>query len=216
MYLILVRHGESVWNKENKFTGWVDVDLSKKGEEEALDAAKKIDSLNIDINLCFTSILKRAIHTLDIIYNYLNLNCLVIKNYNLNERHYGALQGLNKDECKVKFGDELFLKYRRSFDTRPPMITENNLSIRTDVYNPKSESLHDTYNRVVNYFNQNIKKELTNKNILIAAHGNTLRSLIKYLDNNTDSDIEKVEVKTGEVIIYEFDENLNVISKKTI
>lgn len=214
MKLILVRHGESLWNLENRFTGWVDVSLSPKGREEAKNAGELIKSLNIDIGVCYTSILKRANETLGIILDVLKINPPIYKSYKLNERHYGALQGLNKDECKKEFGEELFFKYRRSFKTRPPEAKDNSLSIKTDDYNPKTESLEDTYKRVTEYYNDEIKNKLKTENVLIAAHGNTLRSLIKYLDNVSDEDIEHVEVKTGQVIVYTFDDKLNVISKK--
>ena len=214
MKLILVRHGESLWNLENRFTGWVDVSLSDKGREEAKEAGKLIKSLGVNVDVCYTSILKRANETLNIILKELNINQPIYKTYMLNERHYGALQGLNKDECKKEFGDELFFKYRRSFKTRPPKTNDNSLSVKTEDYNPDTESLEDTYKRVIKYFNDNIKENLKTKNILIAAHGNTLRSLIKYLDNISDEDIEHVEVKTGQVIVYTFDDMLNVVDKK--
>ena len=218
--LILVRHGQSTWNAENKFTGWVDVDLSKKGEEEAKKSGQLIKSNNLKIHVSFTSFLKRAIRTLTIILDENDLEKKFNASWEINERHYGALTGLNKDETKKKLGDEQFKKYRRSWDISPPPISsddkclENFSPLNSGIPKekvPKTESLKDTYNRVIPFFNQNIAKNLrNNNNVLISAHGNSLRALCKFLFNISDTNINKLEIPTGNPLIINFDESLNI------
>ena len=215
--LVLVRHGESIWNKENKFTGWTDVDLSEKGIEEAKNAGLKLKQQGFTFDLAYTSVLKRANHTLDLILKELNLNIPISYAWQLNERHYGALQGLNKDETKKKYGEEQVHIWRRSYDVKPPSLDSGDLrytemlSIYKD-YVPHTECLKDTIERVVPYFENNIVPNLKDsKKIIIVAHGNSLRGLIKYLDNISDSDIVNLEIPTGCPIVYELDDDLKVI-----
>lgn len=220
--LVLVRHGQSVWNLENKFTGWTDVELSEKGVEEAKEAgiALKVNGFHFD--LAFTSALKRAQDTLKYILQEMNEEDIEIKeSWRLNERHYGALQGLNKDETKQKYGEEQVLLWRRSTDVRPPEldVTDSRYPGNDEKYKeltpeelPKTENLIDTIKRVLEYWNSDIKPEIENgKNVIIVAHGNSLRGLIKYLDNISDEDIIKLELQTGNPICYELDENLKPI-----
>ena len=220
--LVLVRHGQSMWNLENKFTGWTDVELSEKGVEEAKEAGKVLKEQGFHFDLAFTSILKRAEDTLRYILKEMNEENIEIKrSWKLNERHYGALQGLNKDETRKKYGDEQVLLWRRSTDVRPPELDENDERYpgNDPKYNglseeelPKTENLLDTIKRVVEYWNSDIKPELENgRKIIIAAHGNSLRGLIKYLDNISDEDIIKLELQTGNPICYELDDNLKPI-----
>lgn len=220
--LVLVRHGQSVWNKENRFTGWTDVDLSSKGIEEAINAGKILKEKNFTFDLAYTSVLKRAENTLDYILKEMNLeNIEIRKSYKLNERHYGALQGLNKDETRKKYGDEQVLLWRRSVDVRPPLLTLDDPRYPGNDYKysnlskeelPRSENLLDTIKRVIEYYNSEIVKELKdNKKIIIVAHGNSLRGLIKYLDNISDDDIMSLELETGSPICYELDDNLKPI-----
>lgn len=226
MYLVLVRHGESVWNKENKFTGWTDVELTDKGIEEAKSVGRTLKNKNIIFDAAYTSYLKRAQDTLKYIKIELGYEIITKDTYMLNERHYGALQGLNKDETAKKYGEELVHAWRRSYTTRPPELEPNderfpgNDSKYAKVlrYNlPLSESLKDTYKRVVKYFESDIIEDLKqNKNVLVAAHGNSLRALVKYLENISDEDIVDVSIATGEIYIYEFDESMNLINKEKI
>lgn len=226
MYLALIRHGESVWNKENRFTGWTDVDLTDKGIEEAHLAGAALKKANIDFDIAFTSVLIRAQKTLDCIKEELGKDIETQKSYKLNERHYGALQGLNKDETKDKYGEEQVQLWRRSYDVKPPLLDpidkrfpgydDKYVGIKKEEL-PLSESLKDTYERVVEYYEKTIRKHLLKgENVLIAAHGNSLRALIKYLDNISDRDIPDLEIPTGEAILYEFDNELNVVSKRKL
>lgn len=224
MKLVLIRHGESEWNKENKFTGWTDVDLSETGKNEALQAGKTLQENKFDFDVCYTSYLKRAIHTLDLVLKVLDREWLpVVKTWKLNERHYGALQGLNKSETAAKYGDDQVKIWRRSFDIQPPSLTEE------DERNPRkwvqyhdedskmiplTESLKDTIARVVPYFEEVIKKDMeSGKRVMIVAHGNSLRSLVKYFDNISDDEIVEVNIPTGIPLVYEFDDNFNVLKK---
>lgn len=214
MNLILIRHGESVWNKENKFTGWTDVGLSSKGIDEAIEAGKFLKEHNIVYDKAYTSVLKRAIDTLYYVMRE-NHETSVTKAWQLNERHYGALQGLNKDEMKAKYGEEKVHEWRRSYKTKPPVLTKDderypgNDHLYDDVPRdllPLSESLEDTVSRVIPYYEENIKKDLDNgQNVLIVAHGNSLRALIKYIENISDEDIPNLELPTGKPILYKYE-----------
>ena len=218
--LILTRHGQSVWNAENRFTGWVDVDLSEQGIHEARKSGELIKNLNINIDFSYTSFLKRAIKTLSVILEENNLKLELNSSWEINERHYGSLTGLNKEETKKKIGEEKFKKYRRSWDISPPPMPENdknqslfsplNASIPQDMI-PLTESLKDTYNRVVPFFESKIKPDLqNNKNIIIAAHGNSLRALCKKLFNISDQKINELEIPTGNPLVIEFDQSLEI------
>ena len=218
--LILTRHGQSVWNAENRFTGWVDVDLSKKGILEAKISGELIKNLDIKIDVSYTSFLKRAIKTLTTILKENDLDLKFNTSWELNERHYGSLTGLNKEETKKKIGEEQFKKYRRSWDTRPPPIAENdknhslfsplNASIPLGMI-PFTESLKDTYKRVIPYYENEIQKHIKeNKNVLISAHGNSLRALCKYLFKISDQKINELEIPTGNPLVIEFNANLKI------
>ena len=215
--LVLVRHGESLWNKENKFTGWTDVDLSENGIKEAHNAGKLLKENNYNFDIAYTSVLKRANHTLDIILDELNLEIPINYAWQLNERHYGALQGLNKDETRRKYGDEQVHIWRRSYDVTPPSLNDDDeryidMTKKYKEYIPHTECLKDTVERVVPYFESKIVPNLKeNKKIIIVAHGNSLRGLIKYLDNISDEDIINLEIPTGSPIVYELDDNLKPI-----
>lgn len=223
MKLVLLRHGESVWNKENRFTGWTDVDLSENGVKEAENAGRLLKEKGYTFDIAFTSVLKRANKTLDIVLKEMNLDIPVHYSYRLNERHYGALQGLNKDEMRKKFGEEQVHIWRRSYDVRPPELTKDDerypgndpkYKDLTPEELPLTECLKDTLERVLPYYNNEIKKHLENKeNVLVVAHGNSLRSIIKYLENISDEDIMSVEIPTGQPYVYELDDNLNIKEK---
>lgn len=220
--LVLVRHGQSMWNLENRFTGWTDVELSEQGIKEAKEAGKVLKEKGFDFDVAYTSVLKRANDTLKYILEELGEeNIPVKKSWRLNERHYGALQGLNKDETKEKYGAEQVLLWRRSTDVRPPALSKDDerypgndpkYSDLKENELPTTENLIDTIKRVMEYWNSDIKKDLeTGKRVIIAAHGNSLRGLIKYLDNMTDEEIIKLELQTGNPICYELDDNLKPI-----
>ncbi len=215
--LVLVRHGESIWNLENRFTGWTDVDLSENGIKEAIEAGKALKEKGYTFDIAYTSVLKRANKTLDYILDELDLKDIsVIKSWRLNERHYGALQGLNKDEIREKYGEEQVHLWRRSFTVKPPALdyTDPRFPGNDDIYKdvplnelPTCESLSDVYNRVIPYYNETILPSIKmGKNVIISAHGNSLRALCKYLNNISDDDIAKFEIKTGEILVYEFNE----------
>ncbi|CCZ56533.1 2 3-bisphosphoglycerate-dependent phosphoglycerate mutase [Clostridium sp. CAG:1219] len=220
--LVLVRHGQSMWNLENKFTGWTDVELSENGVKEAKAAGRVLKQKGFLFDIAFTSVLKRAKDTLTYILKEMGEeNIQVKKSWKLNERHYGALQGLNKDETKKKYGEEQVLLWRRSVDVRPPELDESDprypgndpkyKELKPEEL-PKTENLIDTIKRVIDYWNKDIEKELRKgKNVIIVAHGNSLRGLIKYLDNMTDDEIMKLEIQTGNPICYELDDNLKPI-----
>ena len=222
--LVIVLHGESEWNQKNLFTGWVDVELSENGRAEAKRAGKALKEAGIDFDICFTSYLKRAINTQQIILKEMEREWLpVFKSYKLNERHYGALSGLNKKETAEKYGDDQVKIWRRSFDVRPPVMEEDNQynSLKNPAYRdvdpaevPMCESLKDTIARTVPYFEKEIKPlVMEGKRVMIAAHGNSLRSLIKYFENISDEEIINVEIPTGTPLVYEFDDNFNVTNK---
>ena len=223
MKLILLRHGESIWNKENRFTGWTDVDLSSKGVEEAINAGKIMKNNNITFDVAFSSVLLRAKRTLDLVLKEMNVNVPVYYSYRLNERHYGALQGLNKDETRKKYGEEQVHIWRRSYDVRPPMLTiddpryPGNAPLYKDLSKdelPLTEFLKDTLERVLPYYNNEIKNHLLKgENVLIVAHGNSIRSIIKYIENISDEDIMSVEIPTAVPYIYELDNELNIVGK---
>ena len=220
--LVLVRHGQSMWNLENRFTGWTDVELSEQGIREAKEAGKVLKEKGFEFDVAYTSVLKRANDTLNYILEELGeKNIPIKKSWRLNERHYGALQGLNKDETKEKYGDEQVLLWRRSTDVKPPELDleDERYPGKDPKYSelkqeelPRTENLIDTINRVMVYWNSDIKKDLeAGKKVIIAAHGNSLRGLIKYLDNLTDEEIIKLELQTGNPICYELDDNLKPI-----
>ena len=220
--LVLVRHGESEWNKLNLFTGWTDVDLSEKGHEEAKNAGKLLKAEGYDFDVCYTSYLKRAIHTLNHILDEMDRQWLpVIKEWRLNERHYGALQGLNKADTAAKYGEDQVKIWRRSFDVKPPALEDSDerSAKKQAMYRnvdqnllPPNESLETTIERVVPYFENVIKKDMmAGKRVIIAAHGNSLRALVKYLDNLTPEQILEVNIPTGTPLVYEFDDNFKVI-----
>ena len=220
--LVLVRHGQSMWNLENRFTGWTDVELSEQGIKEAKEAGKVLKEKGFNFDVAYTSVLKRANDTLKYILEELGEeNISVKKSWRLNERHYGALQGLNKDETKEKYGTEQVLLWRRSTDVRPPELSKDDkrypgndpkYSDLKENELPTTENLIDTIKRVMEYWNSDIKKDLeAGKRVIIAAHGNSLRGLIKYLDNMTDEEIIKLELQTGNPICYELDDNLKPI-----
>tara|TARA_Y100001970_G_scaffold217832_1_gene266902 strand:+ start:265 stop:978 length:714 start_codon:yes stop_codon:yes gene_type:complete len=220
--LIAIRHGQSTWNAENRFTGWVDVDLSKKGEEEAEKSGKLLKDLNINFDICFTSYLKRAINTLEIVLKVLGKDNKYTKAWELNERHYGSLTGLNKAQTKKKIGEEQFKKYRRSWDIPPPKLDKDSEynSQKDPLYKglkniPSTESLKNTYDRVVPYFEKNIEKHLKeNKNIILSAHGNTIRALGKKIFNVSDKNINLLEIPTGNPLVIQFDNSGKFLSAK--
>ncbi|MDR3257158.1 MAG: 2,3-diphosphoglycerate-dependent phosphoglycerate mutase [Endomicrobium sp.] len=220
--IVLIRHGESVWNKENRFTGWSDVDLSEKGNEEALKAGQQLKKDGFIFDLAYTSVLKRAVKTLWNVLNIMDLLWIpVIKSWKLNERHYGALQGLNKAETAAKYGEEQVKIWRRSYDIQPMALDENDKrypgkDVRYSVLSkseiPLTECLKDTVARVVPFWEKEIVPQIkTGKKIIIAAHGNSLRALVKYLDSISDSDIVNLNIPTAVPLIYELDENLKPI-----
>tara|TARA_Y200000002_G_scaffold111133_1_gene91056 strand:+ start:19 stop:732 length:714 start_codon:yes stop_codon:yes gene_type:complete len=212
--LILVRHGQSVWNLQNRFTGWVDVELTKNGELEAIKAGNLIKDLGIKIDLYYSSIQLRAKNTLKLIQEILGNNKLSESAWELNERHYGALTGLNKDEMKAKLGEKKVHQFRRSWDLKPEPLDKknpyhpNNISIYKDIPReniPDTESLKDTYERVIKFYNNEIEKKMVKNNILIAAHGNSIRALCKHLFKLDNNQITKLEIPTGNPLII----NLN-------
>lgn len=197
--LVCIRHGQSLWNKENKFTGWVDIDLSDQGKEEAKKAAELLKEYKFD--MVFTSVLKRAINTANIILEYNSSKPTIVRDKALNERHYGDLQGLNKAEIGEKVGAEQLHIWRRSYDVAPP----------------EGESLKDTQDRVIPYFESEILPMIkSGKEVLISAHGNSLRALAMHLENISKDDISDINIPTGQPYVYEFDDSYNVISKKYV
>ncbi len=222
--IVLLRHGESIWNKENRFTGWTDVDLTEKGVEEGKEAGKTLKEKGFSFELAFTSFLIRANKTLELTLNAMGLgNIPVEKSWRLNERHYGALQGLNKSETAEKHGEDQVLIWRRSYDISPPALKKTdkrypgNDPLYKDVDKkdlPLTECLKDTVERFLPYWNEKIVPKIKDgKKIIIAAHGNSLRALVKHLDNISDSEILKVNIPTGLPLVYELDENLKPIDR---
>ena len=222
--LILIRHGQSVWNAENKFTGWVDVDLSEKGISEAKKSGQLIKKLKINIDKSHTSFLKRAIKTLEVVLNENNLKLELNTSWEINERHYGSLTGLNKEETKKEIGEDQFKKYRRSWDIAPPPMPKNdknqllfgplNNNLAKDRI-PFTESLKNTYQRVITFYENKIKPDLlNNKNVLVVAHGNSLRALCKKLFNISDHKINELEIPTGNPLVVEFDTSLKIADIK--
>ena len=216
--LVLVRHGQSMWNLENKFTGWTDVDLSDNGVKEAIEAGKVLKDKGFSFDVAYTSVLKRANRTLDLILNELDeKNIPIHKSWRLNERHYGALQGLNKKETADKYGEEQVHIWRRSYDVQPPALTEDDerfieMKGLYNEYIPHTECLKDTVERVIPYWESDILPNLKEgKKIIIVAHGNSLRGLMKYLDNMSDEEVVSLEIETGNPICYELDDNLKPI-----
>jgi 2,3-bisphosphoglycerate-dependent phosphoglycerate mutase len=220
--VVLLRHGESVWNSENRFTGWTDVDLSEKGLQEAAQAGVLLRDAGFTFDVAFTSVLKRAIRTGWIVLDALDLLWIpVTRNWRLNERHYGALQGLNKAETAAKHGDEQIKIWRRSYDTPPPALTlddprhpgkDRRYADLKPSELPATESLKDTVARFVPYWTETIAPEVkAGRRVLIAAHGNSLRALVKYLDNISDADIVELNIPTGIPLVYELDANLKPI-----
>jgi len=222
-HLILIRHGQSEWNLENRFTGWVDVDLAPKGKLEACKSGELIKEQKIKIDYFFTSYQKRAINTLSLILNTLRIKeAEIIKAWQLNERHYGALTGLNKDEMKKKLGEKKVHEFRRSWNISPDPLNKNNPyhPINIDAYKnvpieniPDTESLQDTYERVFPYFKKEIQEKLQNKkNILVAAHGNSIRAICKFLFLLDDKKITELEIPTGNPLLINFNDK-NKITK---
>ncbi|MFG0300037.1 MAG: 2,3-diphosphoglycerate-dependent phosphoglycerate mutase [Phycisphaerales bacterium JB047] len=223
--LVLIRHGESVWNKENRFTGWKDVPLSDRGHEEATNAGRLLLDEGFEFDMAYTSVLKRAIGTLWHVMEEMDLMWIpVIRNWKLNERHYGALQGLNKAETAAQHGEDQVLVWRRSYDTPPPALEtsdkrwpghDRRYADLAPSKIPTTECLKDTVERVVPYWDQEIAPKIkAGKRILITAHGNSLRALVKHLDGISDDDIVGVNIPTGMPLIYKLDENLKPISKQ--
>ncbi len=224
MKLVLVRHGESEWNKLNLFTGWTDVELTEKGVAEAKEGGRLLKEAGFDFDVCHTSYLKRAIHTLNNVLEQMDREWIPVnKTWRLNERHYGALQGLNKSETAVKYGEEQVKIWRRSFDIMPPALEESDeRSPRTQVQYrnenpaelPLTESLKETIERALPYFEEKIKPDmLAGKRVLIAAHGNSIRALVKHFEGLTNEEIMEVNIPTGVPLVYDFDENFNVLDK---
>lgn len=217
--LILLRHGQSQWNKSNQFTGWVDVDLTEQGVAEAVRGGKLLKEAGILPDIVYTSLLRRAIRTANIALDAADRHWVpVVRDWRLNERHYGALQGLNKAETKDKYGDEQFMAWRRSYDTPPPELADDAEYSQSDDVRyahldsiPRTECLLDVVNRFIPYYRAEIEPRLRNgENVLVAAHGNSLRALVKYLDNISDDDIAGLNIPTGIPLVYEFDSEGNV------
>lgn len=227
MQLVLIRHGESEWNKENLFTGWADVDLTELGRDEAYNGGIALKDAGFDFDLCYTSYLKRAIHTLNLVLDAMDRDWLPVeKTWKLNERHYGALQGLNKADTSAKYGEEQVKIWRRSFDVRPPALepgdprdAHSQPAYRNIPANeiPYAECLEDTIARVWPWFQQVVEPQMRDgQRVLIAAHGNSLRSLVMEFDKLTPDEILEVNIPTGVPLVYTFDKDFNVLSKEYI
>jgi len=220
--LVLIRHGESTWNLENRFTGWTDVDLTPTGVSQAMSAGKLLKAEGYEFDLCYTSVLKRAIHTLWYALDEMDRTWLPVqKSWRLNERHYGALQGLNKGETAQKFGDEQVLVWRRSYDTPPPALEaqdprcergDRRYADLDPAQVPLTECLKDTVARVLPFWNDTMAPAIrSGQRILVAAHGNSIRALVKYLDNISDGDIVGLNIPNGIPLVYELDDDLQPI-----
>ncbi|MBU2536629.1 MAG: 2,3-diphosphoglycerate-dependent phosphoglycerate mutase [Chloroflexota bacterium] len=220
--LVLLRHGESIWNKENRFTGWTDVDLSRKGIEEARKSGQVLKEKGYTFDVAFTSVLKRAIRTLWLVLDEMDLMWIpVYRSWRLNERHYGALQGLNKSETAAKYGEEQVLIWRRSYDIRPPSLekTDERYPGNDPIYRdldekdiPLTECLKDTVERFLPYWHEVLAPTIkSGKRVIISAHGNSLRALVKYLDHISDGDIVRLNIPTGIPLVYELDEALKPV-----
>ncbi|MDE0091845.1 MAG: 2,3-bisphosphoglycerate-dependent phosphoglycerate mutase [Oligoflexia bacterium] len=222
IYLVLIRHGQSEWNKKNLFTGWTDVGLSEQGKEEAKQTGLNLRNKNIVFEKAFSSALKRAIQTMEIVLQNMSLSIPFTKAWQLNERHYGQLQGKNKQEIINKFGEEQVQKWRRGFITAPPPLTTQQTLSNIELYQtlkeiPQSESLKDTQDRVLPFWSHSIYPCIKDqKSVLITAHGNSLRALIKKLEVLSDEDISSVEVKTGQALIYQLDQQARVLHKESL
>ena len=219
-FLILLRHGQSIWNLEQRFTGWVDIDLTEKGKLEAQKAGILIKKKNINIDFYYSSLQLRANNTLKIILEVLEAKEKFTRAWQLNERHYGALTGLSKIEMRKKIGEDKVHEFRRSWDIKPQALEKENpyhpVNIKAYENIPKemipdTESLKDTYERVTKYFDKEIKERLINKNVLISAHGNSIRALCKKLFNLDNNQISKLEIPTGNPLLIELNENLKII-----
>ncbi|MDA9605811.1 2,3-bisphosphoglycerate-dependent phosphoglycerate mutase [Candidatus Pelagibacter sp.] len=222
-YLILVRHGQSTWNLEKKFTGWVDVDLTENGKLEAKKSGELIKSKNINIDIYYSSIQLRAKNTLKLIKEILQDTTISKEAWQLNERHYGALTGLNKDEMKLKLGEEKVHQFRRSWDLRPDPLDKNNPFHPTNIETykeipineiPDTESLKDTYKRVLEFYKKDIENKISENNILISAHGNSIRALCKYLFKLDENQISKLEIPTGNPLLITLDGNKKITDCK--
>lgn len=222
-YLVLIRHGQSEWNKKNLFAGWTDVELSKKGKDEAIQAGLELKKRQMTFDCAFSSALTRAIHTMELVLKQMDLNAFpTTKAWQLNERHYGALQGQNRQDVIDKYGIEQVHKWRRDFTTTPPPLKQKQIFKKTNLYKklkqiPNGESLKDTQKRVLSFWKQNIFPQIQNENsVLIVAHGNSLRALIKYLENISDEKISSVEIKTGKPVIYKMNKTGQILSKEIL
>lgn len=222
--LVLLRHGESVWNKDNLFTGWTDVELSGQGVEEARGAGRLLKEEGYDFDICYTSYLKRAIHTLSFALDEMDRAWLpVVKSWRLNERHYGRLQGLNKADTAEKYGDLQVKIWRRSYDVAPPLLDEadernprlqEQYRMERSEALPLGESLKDTIGRVIPYYNAHIKKDMElGRRVVIAAHGNSLRALAQYFEGLSEEEILNLNIPTGVPLVYEFDDNGGFLNK---
>jgi 2,3-bisphosphoglycerate-dependent phosphoglycerate mutase len=225
MELVLLRHGQSIWNKENLFTGWTDVDLSEQGIKEAEEAGRQLKKAGFDFDICYTSYLKRAIHTLQYVLDAMDRVWLpTVKSWKLNERHYGALQGLNKAATAEQYGEEQVKIWRRSFDIAPPLLAENderNPALQEPYRNedkkllPLGESLKDTIERVVPYYEHSILQDMKKgKRVLVTAHGNSIRALVQYFEKLSPEEILKIDIPTGVPLVYEFDKDGKFVNKK--
>ncbi|MCS7044669.1 MAG: 2,3-diphosphoglycerate-dependent phosphoglycerate mutase [Bryobacteraceae bacterium] len=220
--LVLIRHGESTWNKENRFTGWTDVDLSEKGVQEAYEAGRALKEAGFEFDFVYTSVLKRAIKTMNIVLDVMDQDWLPVeRHWRLNERHYGALQGLNKSEMAAKYGEDQVKIWRRSYDVPPPALTPDDprwpghdrryASLSKDEI-PLTECLKDTVHRFLPLWHESIAPRIrSGQRVVIGAHGNSLRALVKYLDNISDQDIVELNIPTGIPLVYELDAELKPI-----
>jgi 2,3-bisphosphoglycerate-dependent phosphoglycerate mutase len=223
--LVLLRHGESIWNKENRFTGWTDVDLSETGRAEAANAGRLMNAAGLGFDIAYTSVLKRAIRTCWMALDELDLLWIpVVRHWRLNERHYGALQGLNKAETAAQHGDAQVKIWRRSYDIAPPALTPDDprhpsrdprYATLSPAELPLTESLKDTVARFLPFWDETIAPAVrAGERVLIAAHGNSLRALVKYLDHISDDDIVELNLPTGVPLVYELDDNLKPTSQR--